>query len=374
MNNNNLFKYIFAAVVIFLVSYTIYVIAQNKSETNDLSLDQTSTVSNIQTDLRFAISEIDTINPIISHNRNVQEVTKMIYDPLVTLNENYKLEYCLAEEIAKTDDVTYIVKIRKGVLWENRTNITAYDVQYTINLIKNMDSLYSDNLRSVIQVEVPDSSTIIITLSEPVQFFEYNLTFPIMSQEYYGEDDFAASDKIPVASGMFRIAEVSENMIKLVPNEHYWNANKTPMVKQINVNLYGTIGEAYSAFKNGEIDALFVKINDVENYVGTLGYNKIEFKSREYDFLSFNTASEILSEQAVRKAISYIIDKNNIIASCLGSGYVASNFSLDMGCWLYTRDLNINPDTEQAKQILAVNGWEYTGNSWQKKKKAERKD
>ena len=69
----------------------------------------------------------------------------------------------------------------------------------------------------------------------------------------------------------------------------------------------------------------------------------------------------------MRKAISLSLDKNNIVASCLGSGYTPSNFSLDMGCWLYTKDLNTTIDTEQAAQILHAAGWERTAGNWIKR-------
>ena len=130
MENNNFFKYIFAIVVIFLIGYTCYIIIQNNSKITEESLDQTSTLTNIQTDLRLAVAELDTINPILSNNRNVQEATKIIYEPLVTLNENYKIEYCLAEEIAKVDELNYIVKIKKGILWENNSNFTVLVLQF----------------------------------------------------------------------------------------------------------------------------------------------------------------------------------------------------------------------------------------------------
>lgn len=370
MKNINVFKYIFAAVVIILVGYTIYVITQTDTE-EDTSLDQTSTVSNIQTDLRFAIAELDTINPLRTNNRNVQEVTKIIYDPLVTLDANYKLEYCLAEEIAKTDDLTtYIVKLRKGVLWEDKSNFTADDVKFTIDTIKDLEArgeycVYTENLKNVSEVEVVDSNTIRIILDSSVDFFEYNLTFPIMCQSYYEGEDFASSEKVPIGTGMFKISEISENVIKLSQNEYYWNTDKKPMATEITINLYDNIGEVYSAFKNGEIDILSVKISDVETYIGTLGYNKIEYKSRDYDFLSINTANELLSNTSVRKALSLLIDKNNIVAT-IGSGYVASNFSLDMGNWLYTKDLNVEQNTDLATQTLTDDGWSYINNIWQK--------
>ena len=368
-SNNNVFKYIFAAVVVILVGYIMYVIVQNRSNVEDYNLDHTSTLSNIQTDLRFSIAALDTINPILSNNRNVQEVTKIIYDPLVTLNGNYKLEYCLAEEIAKTDNLTYVVKLRNGVLWEDRTNFTADDVKYTIELLKwgGFSTIYSENVKYIDYVEVIDSTSLKIVLTEPVAFFEYNLTFPIMCQSYYHEQDFATSEKVPIGTGMFKIAEISSNVIKLARNEYYWNANKQPMATEITINLYNTIGEAYTAFKNGELDLLSVKISNVEDYIGLLGYDRIEYKAREFDFLSFNTANPLLSDPIVRKAISLVIDKNNIVATALGRGYVPSNFSLDMGNWLYTKDMNIGTNTEEATQLLMNNGWSYLNGVWQKR-------
>ena len=368
MENNNFIKYVFAIIVICLIGYTFYVITQNNTQEENVSLDQTSTVSTIQTDLRLAIAELDTINPILSNNRNVQEVTKIIYDPLVTLNENYKLEYCLAEEIAKIDDLNYVIKLRNGVLWENNTNFTADDVRFTIDLIKSdeVNSIYKENLKYLINLEKVDSSTIKLTLSQPVPFFEYNLTFPIMCESYYAGEDFVNSEKVPIGTGMFRIAEYANNVIKLVKNENYWNTNNLPTVTEVYINLYGTMGEVYNAFKSGDIDLIVAKNINIEQYIGTLGYNKVEYKAREYDFLALNTNHQILSNSAVRKALSLSIDKNALVATCLGNGYVSSNFSLDMGNWLYTKDLNIAIDTEQARQILLNDGWVQTNNSWSK--------
>lgn len=368
MSGNNVIKYIFSIVVIILILGTMYFIVKNRSKNEDYSLDQTSTISNIQTDLRLAIAGYDTINPIISNNRNVHEISKVIYEPLITLDENYKMEYCLAEEIGKTDDLTYVIKLRKGVLWQNKTNFTSDDVKFTIDIIRSgINTIYADNLKYVSDCEVIDSTTLKIYLSQQVPFFEYNLTFPIMCRNDFEGEDFSA--KTPIGTGPFKISELSSNIIKLVKNDTYWNSPKEFMATEININLYATIGEVYAAFKNGEIDLLTVKIPDVEKYIGSLGYNKIEYKSREYDFISLNTTSEVLSDPAVRKAISLVIDKNNIVASCLGSGYVSSNFSLDMGCWLYTKDLNIGVDTEQANQLLASRGWERSNNSWVRERK-----
>ncbi len=354
---NNILKYLFIIIVISLIGFGTYKMFQNNKKENHQTLDQTSTVSTIQTDLRLAICNFDSINPYLSNNRNVQEISKMIYEPLVTLDESYKMKYCLAEEIAKTDDLNYVIKLRKGVLWQDGNQFTANDVKFTMSIIKEsgINTVYASNVREVASLEYIDEYTIKMTLSEPVDFFEYQLTFPILSEKYYEGQDFATTEKnfAPIGTGLFKIESVDSNIIKLVENKDYWNVDKKPMAKEINVNLYGSAGELYNAFKNGEIDMVDVKIANVQEYIGSLGYKKIEYKSRDYDFIALNTQSEVLSDTAVRKALSKIIDKNNIVASCLGAGYIASNFSLDMGNWLYTKDLNVEPNTAEATQILA---------------------
>ena len=363
------FKYIFVVVVIVLATYTIFKSIKDDKAAQNEELDQTSKVSTIQKDLRLAIAEIDTINPILSTNKNVQEITKMIYEPLVTLDEHYKLEYKLATEVAKQDDVTYLIKLRKGVLWHDNSNFTAWDVRFTVDKILGegaVPTIYRDNLRYVTSLEVVDDYTITIRLSQAVPFFEYNLTFPIMCANYYEGEDFANTDKNdrPIGTGMFKIQNREPNLIKLARNDTYWDNSKKPMAEEINISLYGSMGEVYNAFKSGELDIVTAGTRNVEEYIGTLGYNKIEYKARDYDFLSFNTQSRILSDVSVRKAISLVLDKNTIVASTLGSGYATSNFSLDMGNWLYVADLTVEPNTEEAKSILEQNGWNLRNNTW----------
>lgn len=372
---NNILKYIFAIIVFGLVGFGIYEMKKDNTITINEIVDQTSTVNNIQTDLRLAICNFDTINPILTNNRNVQEISKIIYDSLITLDETYKAKYCLADEVAKIDDLNYIIKLKKGILWQDGTPLTAYDVQFTIDMIKktlpenNIYTIYSNNLEAVSYLEILDENTLKLSLQYPVDFFEYNLTFPILSQKYYENENFITTEKNinPVGTGMFKIESVDSNVIKLIKNDIYWNLSKSPMVNEININLYSSAGELYNSFKNGEIDILDVKIDNVEDYIGSIGYKKIEYKSRDYDFLAFNTQNQIFSDKSVRKAISKLLDKNNIVATCLGNGYIQSNFSLDMGNWLYTKNLNIESNVDEAKQILIENGWEYKNNKWRKK-------
>ncbi len=368
-SNNNFVRYIFSAIVLIMIFIILLFFIRSRNSKTDENLDQTSTVSNIKSDLRFAISELDTMNPLISNNRNVIEVSKLIYEPLVTLDENYKLKYVLAESIEKKDDFTYEVKLRENVRWHDGKMFNYDDVEFTINTIRRDDinSLYGSNINGIDHIEKIDDYKFNIYTRYKIAFFEYNLTFPILSKAQYENEDIANSEQTPQGTGLYRIESISENMLKLTYYDNYWDREKIPMVKEINVNLYGSIGEAYQSFKNGELDILSAKIKNIEEHIGTMGYNKLEYRSRDFDFITINTEGKILSDPKVRKAISLLIDKDNIVASCVGDGYVSSNISLDMGNWLLDKDLNVEPNPDEGVAILEEAGWSKTGNGWYKR-------
>ena len=149
---SNIIRYIFIVFVIGLVCFTAYLLVKNKrEELSTAELDQTSTTNNIQTDLRLAIAGFDTINPLLSTNRNVQEISKIIFEPLITLNSTYKKEYCLATEVVKTEPGVYLVKVRDDVTWSDGNKFNIYDVIFTIDLVKNgVSSIYSENMKDIV--------------------------------------------------------------------------------------------------------------------------------------------------------------------------------------------------------------------------------
>lgn len=368
---NSIIKYIFIFFVVILIIFSIFKFQKddNKKENHQSNVEQ-SDEEIIEDDIRLAVINYDTINPILSNNNSIQELSRLIYEPLITLNEDYKLESCLAKEWSKSGDNSYIIKLKNNIKWHDGSLFTSKDVQFTIDKLKNISSIYSYNVQHVVQVETIDDYTIKISLDDNDSFFDYKLTFPILSSNYYENEDFqsTAKNNSPIGTGMFKISSNENGAIVLSKNEDWWNKNnKDSKIKEIKVKLYSSMGDAYNEFKMGNIDMLTTENSDYEKYIGTIGYNKVEYKDREFDFLAFNCKSVLLSDKNVRKAISCAIDKDNIIATVFNGKYYPMNYPLDFGMWLYSsdvKDIEFNP--EQAKQILTDNGWTYKYNSWQK--------
>ena len=165
---------------------------------------------------------------------------------------------------------------------------------------------------------------------------------------------------------MYKVSEVKDTSLILTKNEYYKDADNLKLEK-ITINIYGTAGELYNSFKTGSIDMVSTQNSNLKEYIGTIGYNAKEMKGREHDFIAFNTQGQILSNVNVRKAISYSIDKSNIVSSIFGDNYYTSSFPLDYGSWVYQEgDTSSGYNLEQAKQTLVDDGWTYRNKYWQK--------
>lgn len=373
MRKNNAFKYLFIIVIIALsiVTYFIYR-RENTSEESQKNVAQEQEENeNVVKELRLAISGLDSINPIISHNKHVQEISRIIFDSLIELDENFAINGGLAEEIEKAEDnVTYTIKLQEGVKWSDGTAFTAEDVKFTLDLLKNNPgSIYNKNVERVASYEVLDTYQIKIVLDQDIQFFEYNLTFPLMSYNYYADSDFYNSEKtnMPVGTGMFKIESYDEKVIGLSRNSEYWNENKHTVLEKVNINVYGTMGEVYNDFKNGNVDIINTTQSSVNQYIGTIGFAAKEFDGRNYDFVAFSSTNGYLASPKVRRALCYYIDKTNTVASCYGNSYRQSDFPLDFGSYLYQSDkIDNGYNSELAGNLLAEDGWIFRNNAWQK--------
>ena len=241
---NNILKYIFFIFLIVIVAFTIYTI-NNKEEVPEGNTQKTANQEETKVEqvLNLGIAGFDIMNPILSSNKYVQSISKIIYEPLININSSYELENCIASEWAKTTETTYVIKLRENVRWSNGGDCTAEDVLYTIDRLKEIttNNIYIYNVQYIIQAEIIDTYTIKIILSKEIPFFEYNLNFPIMCKKYFGEESFKDSEKskAPLGTGKYVISQMQDSKIILVKNENYWNKkNDETQIETIKIIIH----------------------------------------------------------------------------------------------------------------------------------------
>lgn len=153
-------KTIFAILIIILILWAIYnsLLKEDKATIIPSQVEYIKEGSIVSNNLRIGIIEFDNINPILSNNKNVQDISRLIFEPLFTLTEDYKLEGVLAKECSKTGEKTYIVKLEENIRWHDGNKFDVSDVIFTIDMLKKIgeQSVYYYNVKNITEIQEID--------------------------------------------------------------------------------------------------------------------------------------------------------------------------------------------------------------------------
>lgn len=311
-NMGKLMRYLFIIIVIIIVGFAIYkgINTKNVEKKEELKEKKAEQENTVQKDLRLAIAELDTFNPYKSNNRNVQEISKLFYDSLITFDQNYNLKLELAKDIQKIDGVNYRAILVDNAKFSDGTDITTKDVEFSLQQIIAGNNPYNDILKNITSTTVENDKSIVFTLKEAKKDFEYYLNFPITKKI----DLEVFNDKnrypIPVQSGKYWFKEMRNTTAVYVANDKYYIQDFKPIINEIYVTTYNSMGEIYNAFKAGNVDIITTNQNNAQEYIGTEGYERIDIKARDFHFLSMNNSKMGLED---RKKITEGIGINEII-------------------------------------------------------------
>ena len=343
--------------VIFIIAISILVIFFMSKKNKENIHEENVEYINKKEDIRLAVLNLDTLNPILTKNRYVYDLTNLFYDSIINLDENYKPSLELGESIEKIDDLKYKLKL-KDVNWNNMEDkLTPEDVKFTVDKIREHKGIYFDNIKNIKEINILDQNTLEFELLNEDKYFKYNLTFPIMKKV---EDNLFTDSKaygVPHGIGMYFLSKIEGNTLYFTLNDKYHGfkeKNKLPNIKTVLVKRYKEANTMYTDFKEGSIDILETGKSDVENFIGNFGYIKKPYKGRDFTFLGFNTQK--IEDLALRQSIFYILDKNEILKEI--DAVTNTSFVLDYGSFLYKKQINTKENLDIAKSILEKAGYE----------------
>lgn len=326
------FKIIFFTIIIILTIFAIYYIIKNQeTKANDITMIKKET--KISKEISIGITSFDTINAILSKSQDIQYISKLIYEPLIDIGQDFKLNQALATEWSKLDEKTYLIRLNEDKIWHNEEKFTAKDVEYTINYIKGQDSIYNENVKNIDKIEIINDYTIRICLLESEEDFEYMLCFPIICE------------KQNIGTGNFYITNINEDEIILQSKEDN---------EKIIIKIYEDETKLYNAFSQEEIDLITTTNANYQEYIGTIGYNKKIICNRNFDYLKFN-----IDNPEVVQALLYAINKKEIVYKVYNNAYCVAEFPLQYGCYLYNENIEYEYNANKAKQVLKEAGWKY---------------
>ena len=113
----------------------------NNTAPNDLTSDSSAIKPQVNKrasdTIRLLYSSKDSLDPYTCVTEQNADLAQLIFEPLLIINNQYEIEYRLAEEVALTDDLCTIVL--KTAKFSDGTVITADDVVFSFNKARLFD-------------------------------------------------------------------------------------------------------------------------------------------------------------------------------------------------------------------------------------------
>ncbi len=118
------------------------------------------------------------------------QLSHMAFDPLIRWDRNLGFEPRLAESWERVDDKTVRFKLRDGVKFHSGNALTAKDVEFTFERLKNSPD-FKGIFAAFDSVNVVDDLTFDLVTKEPFPLVLNNATyiFPMDSKFYSGKDE-----------------------------------------------------------------------------------------------------------------------------------------------------------------------------------------
>lgn len=310
-------------------------------------------------------------------------VMELIYDPLVVLDFDKKLQPALGKGWDVNDDGTeWTIELNEGITFTDGSSVTADDVVFTFNrmLDNSPMSWAAGSMQSVEKVDDMTAKFIFGSPHAPWKTYSaYSGYFGVLPKDVVQErgEEFASK---PVGSGPYKLDEwVRDSHLTLVRNDD-WSTPTYPEVETENPPLprkitYRVIPEEsprVQALISGDVDMLIARDFPPRKLEQIQGSDKTKaevFTSNNAGYVAFNMELEPTNDITVRKALAHAIDRDRIIQD-IYKGLGKKNdvpLSHNLLGWGGDQVEGLEFDQEKAKSLLEEAGWEDTGGDFRKK-------
>ena len=290
-----------ALALVIAAVMLLSITACKKNPTGDTSsLSEEVTNKGTKGYMTLLYSAADTFNPYTLKTDINRQLCKLLYEPLVKLDNEFNPVYSVAESVV-IEGNKCTVKI-KSLKFSDGSDLTADDVVYSYKLAKNSQSAYSAKLYEVNSATAADSHTVVFSLTKNDPYFVNVLDFPILKS---GSDNITDSDSVlqpPIGCGRFK---VSDDRLSLVFNDMC--SGKKGSITEIKL-INAPDSEAVSHYVEvGAADMYYSDISD--GNILRMSGKKLDINLNNLVFIGINQNVGALGENALRQALSSGIDR-----------------------------------------------------------------
>lgn len=285
----------------------------------------------------------------------------LIQSTLTVTTTDLKIGYDLATDMeASEDGLIWTVKIRDDASFTDGEKLTAADVVFTYNTLRDTSSV--NDFTMLDRAEAVDDTTVRFYLKRPYSIWPYTMAIVgILPEHAYGPD----YGEHPVGSGRYILKQWDRGQqVIFEANPDYYG--EAPKMRKVTV-LFMEEDAAFAAVMAGQADIAYTAASYSDQTVP--GYELLAFDT--VDNRGFNLpaipagsvseqgvplGNDFTSEVLVRRAINIGIDRDEMIEHVL-NGYGSPAYSVcDKMPW-YEPDAQVKYDPAGAAALLDEAGW-----------------
>lgn len=321
-----------------------------------------------------SIGDARTLIPILASDSASGEIVGMVFNGLVKYDKNIELTGDLAESWEIQDEgLAIIFHLRNNIKWHDGKHFTAEDVKFTYEKLMdpNIPTPYSGDFQKIKSLEIIGSHTVKVTYKEPFSPGLASWGMPIMPKHLLENEDFLTTSfsRHPVGTGPYRFVKwETGNRIDLVSNHEYFEHR--PYIDRYIYRIIPDPATMFLELQTENIDSMglaplqYKRLTDTRQFKKY--YQKFRYPSFGYTYMAYNLNNELFRSKQVRQAITYAVNKKEIIDGVLlGLGRECTGpFIPDS--WAYNEKVKpLGFDTEKAKTLLKDAGWvDSDGDGW----------
>ena len=247
------------------------------------------------------------------------EMYQMVYETLLTADEDLGLQAGLAESWEQTSDTTFTLTIRDGAAFSNGRAVSTDDVIGSLERIKNPEtaSYWSHQLGDIASMTALDDRTVEVELAAPQATFLpalAHITAAILPIKELREGSFDPTQEM-LGSGPFMVESHNQDESwTLQANPHYWREGY-PLAATLEVPIIPDESARIAAIRDGRIDFTTFENPDVQRMLGSNASVEIQpQQTTNYYRLDVNALSEdsAFSDKKVRQAMNLALDREAI--------------------------------------------------------------
>ena len=295
------------------------------------------------------------LDPRVGTDEASQKIHQLIFNTLVHIDNQLRVVPELAESIDHPDQLTYIARLRHGVLFHNGRELTSDDVVYTFRSF--LDPTFkgrSGAYRVLAAVNPLDRYAVEFKLKNPLNSFPVNLVMGIVQA-----GSGAANARAPIGTGPYRLQEfVPDDHVSLTAFDQYYAGrprNDGVLLKVIPDDTMRGL-----ELRKGSVDLIVNDLSpDIVWQLQREGRVQVETAAgTDYAYIGLNLSDPILSHPEVRKAIGYAIDRDAIV-KYLRRGFATTAVGIvPPMSWAFERNVfNFTHDPAQAARLLDAAGF-----------------